>query len=452
MKNQVFILPCMVLCLSSCFSYEEPKYEPIRNVDDSFYELPGEEFTEGDEINLKEDWVLFWNDEFDGGEEALDLNWSAENFASGHIDCSRWRENAVVSDGTLKIVYKHEYKGGKNYTSASLTSKKTFLYGYLEARYKYAAAYATNNSFWLHQPNTNNEVGMGYEVDINEGKYPNKVSTNIQIQYPDNPNRVHNAKGIIVGNTPIQDYMFEPMPKFRYLKFESSIGKYFHVREFGVFKKTTAGYPDPRNKEEWTDDENRIPYKLLKISGKDKGSYGAIEINSYDFAVNDCNYGSSWVTQMDGNKWFTLDLGQEEEIGCIILMSGYSSDYYDFSLYDGVVDAYKIYGTNNENPDPENPDIWTEIVVKDVSQDVDFSKEYHTFGLEWTEDSLIFYLDRKAIRRAEHNHVRTPSGILLSGAIVDWAGELIPEQIHGSTMEVDYVRVYKRKGETEENQ
>lgn len=447
MNKSIFIISFMPLVLSSCFSYDEPKYEPIRNVDDSFYELPGEEFTDGDDINLKEDWELFWNDEFDGTDEELDLNWVAENMASGHIDCSRWRENAVISDGTLKIVYKHEYKGGKEYTSASLNTRETFLYGYLEARYKYAGAYATNNSFWLHQPSANNQVGYGYEVDINEGKYPNIVATNVQTCLPDGTRKM-NGKTFLIGSSPIQEYMFEPMPQYRFLKFESKDGTYFHMKEFGVFKRTTEGYPDPRYDDEWKDDPNRIKYKVLEISGKDKGVYSPIVINSYNHAICDSKFGTSWVTQKDGDKWVTIDLGDSYEIGCIKFLSGYTSaaNKDDLSSYTTMVSSYKIYGRNSENEE------WKEFITKDFTEDVNFAEEYHTYGLEWTEDELIFYLDRKEIRRQEHTHVRTPSAILLSGAIVDWAGELIPEQIDGSTMEVDYVRVYKRKGEIEENQ
>jgi len=77
-------------------------------------------------------------------------------------------------------------------------------------------------------------------------------------------------------------------------------------------------------------------------------------------------------------------------------------------------------------------------------ENIDFSKDYHIFGLEWTADEIIFYLDRKEIRRDKNLFCLSPAPILLSEAILSWAGE-ITGKIDGTFMEVDYVRVYNRK-------
>lgn len=127
----------------------------------------------------KNGYLLVWNDDFDYPDSQLDAGWNAQNGPSGHILCSRWRENAVVENGILKLKNKKEKRGGQEWTSASIWSKKQFQYGYFECRYKYAAATGTNNSFWLMTTGINPAKGKKFEIDINEGHYPAEVNTNL---------------------------------------------------------------------------------------------------------------------------------------------------------------------------------------------------------------------------------------------------------------------------------
>lgn len=125
-------------------------------------------------------WKLSWSEEFDGPEAKLDERWISQNGPSGHILCSRWRENAVVKNGMLRLVNKKEKRGGQNWTSGSILTKQKFLYGYFECRYRYAAAEGTNNSFWLMTQNREKPAkGKNFEIDINEGHFPNEINTNI---------------------------------------------------------------------------------------------------------------------------------------------------------------------------------------------------------------------------------------------------------------------------------
>lgn len=75
------------------------------------------------------------------------------------------------------------------------------------------------------------------------------------------------------------------------------------------------------------------------------------------------------------------------------------------------------------------------------------SDEFHTYGLEWNNEWLIFYMDRKELRRAPNKNCFMPANILLSEAILTWGGE-ITDAIDGTFMEVDYVRVYQAKDKT----
>ncbi len=79
-------------------------------------------------------WNLVWNDEFDQPDSQLDQKWESQNGPSGHILCSRWRENAVVSNGTLKLVNRKENRGGQEWTSGNIWTKEQFQYGYYECR------------------------------------------------------------------------------------------------------------------------------------------------------------------------------------------------------------------------------------------------------------------------------------------------------------------------------
>ena len=134
-------------------------------------------------------WKLMFKDEFSGADKEQDKAWEFQNGPSGHILCSRWRENAVVTNGILRLLAKKEERGGQKWTAASMWTKNKFLYGYFECRYKYAKAKGTNNSFWLMTRDRAEAKATGdknvdaiegqFEVDINEGHYPDKINMNI---------------------------------------------------------------------------------------------------------------------------------------------------------------------------------------------------------------------------------------------------------------------------------
>jgi beta-glucanase (GH16 family) len=130
-------------------------------------------------LSDRKNYQLVWSDDFDYPDSQLDAGWNAQNGTNTHILCSRWRENAVLENGILKLKNKKENRGGQEWTSASIWSKKQFQYGYFECRYKYAAATGTNNSFWLMTTGINPTQGKKFEIDINEGHYPAEVNTNL---------------------------------------------------------------------------------------------------------------------------------------------------------------------------------------------------------------------------------------------------------------------------------
>jgi len=229
------------------------------------------------------DYKLVWSDEFTGSDAELEKQWTFQNGPSTHILCSRWRENVALKDGVCRLVNHKEKRGGQDWTSGSMWTKREFLYGYFECRYRYAGAKGTNNSFWL-MPTAAVPAGKKrFEIDINEGHYPSEIATNI-----------HNHSDVTVTN-----------------------GKKTH----------------PTASRKFVFDEKR------------------------------------------GN--------------------------------------------------------------------LDFAKDFHVFGLLWTETELVFSLDGKELRREKNEFCNSPASVWLSEAILTWAGP-VTDAIDGTAMEVDYVRVYAK--------
>lgn len=127
------------------------------------------------EISSKFKWQLIWQDEF----KSTDIKslWIPQNSPTPHTLSSRWEENAVIKSGKLYIYNKKENKGGQEWTSASLTSRNEFDYGYFECRVKIAQSSGINNALWLYS--NKNEQGHLFEIDIAEVHYPNLLYTNI---------------------------------------------------------------------------------------------------------------------------------------------------------------------------------------------------------------------------------------------------------------------------------
>ena len=132
---------------------------------------------------IDQEWVMTFNDEFNGDEMNWGV-WRSDSSSPGHIQSSRWPENVEVHDGAVHLVIRREEKGGKEWTAGSVWVRPEVFaqkYGYWEARYKIAASTGINNSFWTYSDHAHNiHKGVGatrhFELDINEGHYPNSVN------------------------------------------------------------------------------------------------------------------------------------------------------------------------------------------------------------------------------------------------------------------------------------
>lgn len=151
---------------------------------------PTGDVTEDTETTLEnpDEWNRTFAEFFDGNAVNEEIWRIADKDGAGHTLCSRWRENVEVKDGNLHLLAKKEVRPIENadgtlheqpFTCGSMsTQSEDWHYGYYEAKYKYAAATGTNNSFWLMSDGGPSKMGDS-EIDINEGHYPYEMATNI---------------------------------------------------------------------------------------------------------------------------------------------------------------------------------------------------------------------------------------------------------------------------------
>lgn len=79
---------------------------------------------------------------------------------------------------------------------------------------------------------------------------------------------------------------------------------------------------------------------------------------------------------------------------------------------------------------------------ENYSSPFDLSEDFHIYALEWTEDELIYYFDGLEISRKQNIDAHTPLYPIFSTAVINWAGN-IPDSANGSTMDVEWVRIYE---------
>lgn len=117
---------------------------------------------------------LVWSDEFNGSSvNTSDWNFETGGSGWGNNELQYYRaENATVSGGFLTITAKKESFGGRNYTSARMTTagKRTFTYGKMEARLQIPMGSGLWPAFWMLGSSIGSGTGWPYcgEIDIME--------------------------------------------------------------------------------------------------------------------------------------------------------------------------------------------------------------------------------------------------------------------------------------------
>jgi beta-glucanase (GH16 family) len=387
------------------------------------------------------DWELVFEDDFSGSEADLDAGWEFQNGPSGHILCRRWRENAKLEDGLLRLVARKEQRGGQEWTAASLWTREQFQYGYFECRYRYAAATGTNNSFWIM---TRGQRDQRFEIDINEGHYPNLVNMNLH-----NWTGQHWARGgrWFFGAPPpgarqddasFQLLLEEPVVTDR-LRFVSPDPGPVRVMEVRVFPPSSDGYPSvfPSPNEFQPDVPNLALSAVAEASSVLEPRYGPKK--AFDGGLTTA---SRWVSdRSSGPHHLTLRFPEAQTIACLQVISGWQ----DQQGWRDIVDQFHFESWDGERwcPIPDSGRRASPIIPQ-VDPAYDLSREFHVYALEWNEQELIYYFDGQEIRRQPHDICHGPAAVWLSLAILRWAGS-ITDAIDGTSMDVDYVRIWQRK-------
>ena len=379
-----------------------------------------------------EAWDLFWSDEFNGDDAAVDAAWVSQNSPSNHILSSRWRENVVIGDGTLKLVNRKEERGGQSWTSGSIWTKQQFLYGYYECRYRYAAAEGTNNSFWLMPVGELPPGGVKWEIDVNEGHYPNEVNTNVHnhsaVTVVDGKKRhPQTPKAFQFGARPDVRVQFETPITTKRIRISSRHGQHIHIDQFRAFAVNPAGYPDPLSSAAGQVDYAREAGVAITTSG-------FLKTEDTSPTIIDGIQGTYWVSQREGEKWMEITLAGERTIGCLQFINGWQVAQGEWN---NLMDEFRLeYEVNGA---------WvTASAFSILDGAFFFARDYQVVGLDWTEKELVFYLNGKEIRRLPNEFCHNPGPVWLSLAVIPWAGR-VSDAIHGTQMEVDYVRVFRRR-------
>ncbi len=389
--------------------------------------------------HIKSSYKLIWEDDFDYANKNLDKNWESQNGPSGHILCSRWRENAVVRNGELHLDIKKEKRGGQDWTAGSIWTKRKFKYGYFECRYKYAGGEATNNSFWLMtKPRKEPAEGKIFEIDINEGHYPNEISTNIHnwsdIEEMPNGKKTHpsNSKQFYFGTKPDYSIQLELPVETQKVRFVSNHGSRFNIGEFRIYGVNESGeYPEVLFETADSDISEITNYARAKnVTITSSGSFNNKSTAS---KLVDGNPFTSWSTQKEGEKWVEFTWDKPVTVGCVQFTNGWRDKNKNWR---NLINEYKVQYFEDG--------VWLDITTLDAQADYDFSEEFHTYGLEWNEDELVFYFDGKELRRVKNEFCHSEAPIWLSLALIKWHGTL-KDDLDGKSMKVDYVKYYQPK-------
>lgn len=81
---------------------------------------------------------------------------------------------------------------------------------------------------------------------------------------------------------------------------------------------------------------------------------------------------------------------------------------------------------------------------ENYSSKFDLSDDFHIYALEWTENEFIYYSDGEEIARKRNINAKQPLYPIFSTAVINWAGN-IPDTANGSSMDIEWVRIYDRK-------
>ena len=92
---------------------------------------------------------------------------------------------------------------------------------------------------------------------------------------------------------------------------------------------------------------------------------------------------------------------------------------------------------------PEQVDFTGDNFAESTYDGPDFAQDFHVFGVKWTPDMLIWYIDGVERHRTTEHIPQEPFMLILDLALDNYGGAVDTSTILPAFMLVDYVRVYR---------
>jgi beta-glucanase (GH16 family) len=74
----------------------------------------------------------------------------------------------------------------------------------------------------------------------------------------------------------------------------------------------------------------------------------------------------------------------------------------------------------------------------------DLGRDFHTYAVLWGEKEIVFSWDGKEVDRKPNTQASLPGPVMFSTAVFRWAGP-ITDALDGKSMDIDWVRIWRRK-------
>ncbi len=194
-----------------------------------------------------------------------------------------------------------------------------------------------------------------------------------------------------------------------------------------------------------------ISTKYLEDGSQGPGwyTYGIENTDAYSDFRPGCYYEVRCKVPAAKGMWsafWMMTKGQKER------SRGINSEYTEIDVMESFYYGEKFQNSTINTVHKWQPDLWefkSEIVGKYRVENKDIYNEYVTYGVLWTEEEFIFYIDGKESGRSTNGTTTDPAFMLLTcqvkldgqehPAVLD-----NPESAFPANFVVDYVRVYEK--------
>ncbi|MGV8090429.1 MAG: family 16 glycosylhydrolase [Mangrovibacterium sp.] len=217
----------------------------------------------------------------------------------------------------------------------------------------------------------------------------------------------------------------------------------------------------------WEDEFNGTTLNTSKWKyrneGKSAGKYATISKNNIELdgkghmliKITKDSDGKYYTGSLDTRKIFETTYGYFEcraamhkQLGPEVVFRLYSADYGKTldPAKDGAM--ISIFQYHRQTPVVQHAVYWNSGADRQKDNKLiqlkDIGKGFHTFGLEWTQDEYIFYVDGKETWRTSVAVSQRNEYLILLADLSGWGGD--PAQGNfPDAITFDYVKVYKPK-------